>query len=128
MINMLENLPGHPVMEALGWALVHFIWQGALIALLLASIRSFIHQRAAGARYLVACAAMLLMLTSPIITTAAIASQDKAAPGSNAPGASKQSAPGDGMILSRGAGPSAPLSDLWRERLNGLITEWLTYW
>jgi hypothetical protein len=76
-MNMFENLAGHPVMEAVGWALMHFIWQGALIAVLLANIMSYIRRSAAEARYLIACAAMLLMLASPIVTTAIIAAHDK---------------------------------------------------
>jgi hypothetical protein len=43
-VNMFDNFYGHPLMEALGWALVHFIWQGALIAILLATIMSFIRR------------------------------------------------------------------------------------
>jgi beta-lactamase regulating signal transducer with metallopeptidase domain len=126
-MNMFENLPGHPVMEALGWALVHFLWQGGLIAVLLANIMSCIPRRAAEARYFIACIAMLLMLVSPIITTVTIAAQEKPAPALNAPGASNQSVTGDGMTALPGAGPLAPSSNLWRERLTGLITEWITY-
>jgi beta-lactamase regulating signal transducer with metallopeptidase domain len=123
-MNMFENLPGHPVMEAVGWALVHFLWQGALIAVLLANIMSFIPRRAAEARYLAACAAMLLMLASPIVTTAILATHGKDALTSNAPGASRQSmTAGDGMTALPDAAPSAPSSNLWRERL----TEWITY-
>ena len=49
-MNLFENLSGHPVIEGLGWALVHFLWQGALIAFLLANIMSLIPRRAAEAR------------------------------------------------------------------------------
>jgi beta-lactamase regulating signal transducer with metallopeptidase domain len=124
-MNMIDNLPGHLLMEALGWALVHFIWQGALIALLLATIMSFIPQRAAEARYLVACAAMLLMLASPIVSTAVIAASTPGshAPDSNAPGAPKGWVTGDGMTALPDAAPSGPSSSLWRERL----TEWMAY-
>ncbi|HEX8709998.1 MAG TPA: M56 family metallopeptidase, partial [Pyrinomonadaceae bacterium] len=61
-------LLGQPVFQALGWALVHFIWQGALVALLFAGVTALLRERAAGVRYLTGCAAMLLMLALPVTT------------------------------------------------------------
>ena len=48
----------------IGWTLVHFVWQGAGIAALLAAARSGLRKSGAQARYLAAMAAMLLMLAS----------------------------------------------------------------
>ena len=55
--------------EPLGWALVHFLWQGALIA------KAFAVARALGgrslsphARYSMACAALAAMMLAPIVT------------------------------------------------------------
>ena len=45
-----------------GWTLLHFLWQGTAIALLFAMANAFLQRRSANARYLAACAAMLLMV------------------------------------------------------------------
>jgi len=34
----MEALLGRPLMETLGWMLMHFVWQGALVALLLGAV------------------------------------------------------------------------------------------
>jgi beta-lactamase regulating signal transducer with metallopeptidase domain len=67
-MNSLEMLLTKPLLQALGWALVHFIWQGALVALLYAGVATLLRRRAASLRYSVACAAMLLMLVLPVAT------------------------------------------------------------
>src|ERR1043165_858955 len=67
-MNSLEVLLTKPLFQALGWALVHFIWQGALVALLYAGLATLLRRRAASLRYGVACAAMLLMLMLPVAT------------------------------------------------------------
>ena len=41
--------------DALGWTLVHFLWQGTLIALLHAAVAATLCRRSAKARYAAAC-------------------------------------------------------------------------
>ena len=53
---------------ALGWTLVHFLWQGLLIAALLACLLSLLHRRSAQFRYAVCCVAMALMMAAPVLT------------------------------------------------------------
>jgi hypothetical protein len=48
-------------MDSLGWALIHFLWQGALIALALAAGQRMLLRSTPRARYGAACAALLLM-------------------------------------------------------------------
>jgi beta-lactamase regulating signal transducer with metallopeptidase domain len=67
MIN--STLLSQPIFQALGWALIHFIWQGALVALLYASLRVMLRRRTAHVRYAVACCALLLMFALPAATT-----------------------------------------------------------
>ncbi len=69
MMTTNETLLAQPIFQALGWALLHFLWQGALVALLYASLRVILQRRAANVRYALGCCALLLMLASPIITT-----------------------------------------------------------
>ncbi len=65
----MNALLAHPVFQILGWTLLHFIWQGALVALGYACV-SFALRRsgAANLRYTIACACMLLMLALPVAT------------------------------------------------------------
>lgn len=68
-MNTLEMLLSQTVFQAIGWALIHFIWQGALVASLLFALNSLLLKRAnANVRYLVSCAALLWMLALPVAT------------------------------------------------------------
>lgn len=58
----LESVLSQPALQALGWSLIHFVWQGALLAILLSGARVMLRNRSANARYLAACAALALML------------------------------------------------------------------
>ena len=44
-MNALEMLLNKPLFQALGWALVHFIWQGALVALLYAGLATALRRQ-----------------------------------------------------------------------------------
>jgi len=54
------------VLHALGWALIHSLWQGAGVAALAALVMAFIRRPAV--RYLVALSALALMLAAPVAT------------------------------------------------------------
>ena len=60
-MKILEHLVQSPLATALGWALLHFLWQGALIALLLAAAFICLPSRWSRLRYALACAALGLM-------------------------------------------------------------------
>ncbi|HEX8494445.1 MAG TPA: M56 family metallopeptidase [Pyrinomonadaceae bacterium] len=68
----IETLLAQPFIQALGWTLIHFIWQGALIAILFAGVRSLFKHQAASIRYSLACGAMLLLLLLPLATISII--------------------------------------------------------
>jgi HEAT repeat protein/beta-lactamase regulating signal transducer with metallopeptidase domain len=55
--------------HALGWALVHFLWQGAALAILLGVTLALIRPTAARTRYAVALLTLAAMLVLPIATT-----------------------------------------------------------
>jgi len=54
--------------HALGWTLLHFLWQGALIAVLLAGALAILRGASSRSRYAVSCAAMMLMLAGAAAT------------------------------------------------------------
>jgi beta-lactamase regulating signal transducer with metallopeptidase domain len=53
-------------MQSLGWALLHFLWQGTALAALAAAAMALC--RRASARYLIGVAALVLMLLTPVAT------------------------------------------------------------
>ena len=67
---LTDGLTGGNVgsVQALGWSLIHFLWQGTLIALALESALVGLRNRSADARYLVRCAALTLMAAAPVVT------------------------------------------------------------
>ena len=58
----------NPVAQALSAALLHFIWQGTLVACLLSITLSILRTRSANARYIASCGAMTLMAVMPAIS------------------------------------------------------------
>src|SRR5258706_6433843 len=66
------------VIDALGWTLVHFLWQGALIAAALCVADLVLAKAKATARYLVACVAFAVMLAVPARTFFLFSSQPHA--------------------------------------------------
>ncbi|HEY0406290.1 MAG TPA: M56 family metallopeptidase [Pyrinomonadaceae bacterium] len=107
-MKMMETLLNQPFMQALGWALIHFIWQGALVAMLYAGLGAFFRQHAASVRYAVACGALLLLLALPLVTLFVI--------GFSASGSAV--APREQRSAVRLAAPPAKLMDLPAEQLS----------
>lgn len=64
----LGHLTTTPLGQAIGWALLQFVWQGALIGAVAAVVLFLLRRSAADVRYVVATIAMSLMLTVPIVT------------------------------------------------------------
>jgi uncharacterized protein (TIGR03435 family) len=58
----------NPWVERLGWTLLHFLWEGALIAAVYAIGRGALKTRTPNARYLLACGALAAMVAAPIVT------------------------------------------------------------
>src|SRR5262245_65229034 len=62
-----EFLLTHVAIQALGWSLLHFLWQGTLLAILLwtanaLAVQSRASRSSARIRYAAACVVMLLMV------------------------------------------------------------------
>jgi beta-lactamase regulating signal transducer with metallopeptidase domain len=54
--------------DALGWSLLHFLWEGAIIAVLAAGVLAVLRRSGAHIRYAVNCAALILMLIAFVAT------------------------------------------------------------
>src|SRR5690348_13395300 len=66
----LHELIASPLFERLGWVLLHFVWEGFVIAAALAVLLAALRHAAPNVRYLVSCGAMLGLAVLPAITFA----------------------------------------------------------
>jgi beta-lactamase regulating signal transducer with metallopeptidase domain len=114
----LTTLAGQPYAQALAWALLHFLWQGAILALAaMALFRVF--RDSASARYGVGIVTLAAMLAAPIATTMWIAAhRDVAiAPTSSPAESAVVPAPSDALVtkavpVATSLAPSAPAGSL----------------
>lgn len=72
-MNAMELLTG-PFAQALGWALLHLVWQATIVAGILAAVLALIPRRSASVRYAVACGALALVFA--LFVTTAIRNYD----------------------------------------------------
>lgn len=64
------------LIHALGWTLLHFLWQGALVSAILAAALRRVTERDANLRYLLACGAMVATAALPLATFAVVSASD----------------------------------------------------
>ncbi len=62
------DLIGQPVVHRIGWVLLHFLWQGTVIATVWSIVRVLLRTCEAKTRYAVACGLLGMMVMAPIIT------------------------------------------------------------
>jgi beta-lactamase regulating signal transducer with metallopeptidase domain/uncharacterized protein involved in exopolysaccharide biosynthesis len=67
MNTLLDGL-AQPWAEQVGWTLLHFLWQGLLIALAGGLVRAALHRHSANARYLAGCLTLLALGLAPVAT------------------------------------------------------------
>lgn len=63
-MNLFQNV----VLNSLGWTLLHFLWQGAFIAIAFASLSIPLNRCSANSRYLLACGFFVMMACCPLVT------------------------------------------------------------
>src|SRR5687767_2846458 len=85
-------------MYVAGWVLVHFVWQGAVLAVAAAVVLHLCHRQSASMRYAIACGAMAAMLVGAGVTGALV---EAPAPGVEATRLSARTTPNDrvGVLL-----------------------------
>jgi beta-lactamase regulating signal transducer with metallopeptidase domain len=117
-----------PVAEAIGWALLHLLWQGAVVAAILAATLALLERRSANTRYLVSCAALALLLVLGVAT--AVREYEPPVRATSTPVVSTQS---ESLPLTaiREIAPSAPIAlgtrvlTAARESLPRVVLVWL---
>jgi bla regulator protein blaR1 len=110
-MNTMELMLGNELAQAAGWTLLHFVWQGCLIALLPFTVQALSTRRSAQVRYGTACLALLMMAAAPPITFSLLEG-----PGS----------PASGPILNLERLPVSPSSGRWISTpLDSFSPSWL---
>jgi beta-lactamase regulating signal transducer with metallopeptidase domain len=104
-MSTIEALLAGPIFQALGWALIHFIWQGAAVAAVYAVANTSLRRCAASVRYGLACAALAVMLAS-VLATLFVMGKDSARP-AEGQATVNQVTPADETITRAGLGPPA---------------------
>ena len=61
-MNTISALLGSTIAQAIGWALLHLLWQGVLVAAILAATLALLSKQSANARYLASCGALALLV------------------------------------------------------------------
>lgn len=64
----------NPWTHVVGWTLIHFVWQGAVLAIAAAGALRPCRHRSANARYAISCVVLAAMLASPVITARVLVS------------------------------------------------------
>src|SRR5436305_2633249 len=110
-----------PAVQAIAWALVHFLWQGALVGLAAAGGLSLLKKSSAALRYAVAAGALLLMLALPVGTALRIAGSPGGGPVVTGPLLLQQTSPSSpggppltvGRLGEEGRGDEGPSALPW---------------
>ena len=111
-------LLNQPWTERLGWTLLHFLWQGILVAALYALARVWVGNRlSARGRYAIACASLLAMTVAPALTYWWLGNSGQAARIGDLTdwGAARQFAPGV---------THSPATDPWQQAMPGIVMAW----
>jgi len=67
-MNSLHELAQSPLVERLGWTLLHSVWQVLAVAACLAALLPAVRRRSAQASYLACCTALLVAFALPLLT------------------------------------------------------------
>src|SRR3954468_24219751 len=67
-MSFLQDVMSSAAVERLGWTLVHFVWEGAAVALVLGVLLAAMRRRSARARYVASCMAMIVLAAAPVVT------------------------------------------------------------
>lgn len=118
----IESLWASSAVQAMAWALVHFLWQGALVGLAAAGTLSLLTRAKASVRYAVAAAALLVLLASPVLTAVWIG-RDAPLP---LPPAASAAVPATVAAVSGTAGLPVPVREALPAALPWMFGLWLT--
>ncbi|MEM1183350.1 MAG: hypothetical protein AAGM22_33735, partial [Acidobacteriota bacterium] len=71
--------PSSAALEPVAWTLLHFLWQGALIAVVTVVVLRFASGASSQARYAMALTGLVFMASAPLLTYGVLAERGAAA-------------------------------------------------
>lgn len=128
-MNGIEALWSLPFARPVAWALAHFLWQGALVGVLLAGALALLRKKSPSARYAMAAGAMVALLALPVATALWLAPAGEA-------GMTFEPAPAAFSVPSEASGPLVNGAPVLREtavpaaalRLQPLLPWFFVFW
>jgi beta-lactamase regulating signal transducer with metallopeptidase domain len=118
-MTVINDMLQQPVARAIGWALLQFVWQGALVGLVTAALLAALRRSAADVRYVISSIALSVMFTIPAVTAVQMLSSPTEIPDRTTFTAS--ATVGNRETL---APPSAALSPVDAARGDGPLAGW----
>ncbi len=133
-MDMLENILSQEIVHKLGWTLLHSVWQGGVVVLLLAVCLKILQKYSANLRYVISCLGLAVIVLLPVVTLyvvpAPAAIPDvESIPGFSAPATGKLTEVYDAEIPLQRAIEYMQISSAasWRQRAKNLYTSALPY-
>ena len=74
----MNDFATSPLAVAMGWSLIHFLWQGTLVAAIVWFTLAICPRKNSNLRYIISCAGIGMMLLCPIVTTLYLLPQSSA--------------------------------------------------
>ncbi len=122
-MNIPPIFASQPWVERLGWTLLHFLWQGLVIAILYAAARWLGARKSSPrSRYLLACGAMVAMVATPIVTWEAMRPSRASSEAIYRINSTPPTSAVDGTAVKTG------LPDSWRATVSGANSDQFLSW
>ncbi|MBW8016747.1 MAG: M48 family metalloprotease [Planctomycetes bacterium] len=67
-MEFFDNILTQAIVQRLGWMLVHFVWQAATVALVLAILLKMLRKSSPNLLYIVACLGLVAVVAGPVVT------------------------------------------------------------
>src|SRR5262249_896154 len=118
-MSTLDTLLSTPFANHLGWTLVHFLWQGALIGILYACLRIVLRDSEPQSRYWLSLTALALLAALPVLTFIRLMAEPVAVPAIAGVAHTLQSLQ---------SGPQTGILDALRELLRSIVPWTVPAW
>ncbi len=124
MTTAFLDLAASPLVERLGWTLIHFLWQATLVAAAVAVLLRLSHKASPNARYIGLCVGLVTIAIAPVVTFVALAGEQTiSARGRHEPPASEHYQTSMAVGVELEAHEAIPLPALGNRHFTSL---WLT--
>ncbi len=126
-MRLFAAFAAHPASRSAALALIHFLWQGAGVAVLLGLANLLLRRASARARYAAACTALAVLCMLPVATFARLRAREASTRGAAAETGFPAARDAVRAASSRDASPAAPLAsaDALAKAAPWILAGWL---